>query len=73
MTFTKGNSYGLIGERLSVLRQNQFEFDDYTVIRTVLMGNAELCRIIDVTPGSFYDKVITCDEYLDEMAPKKDE
>ena len=35
------------GERLSVLKQDHFEFDEYTVIRTVLMGNAELCKVMD--------------------------
>lgn len=29
-------------------------------------------RIIDVTPGSFYDKEISFDEYLDEMAEAKE-
>ncbi len=26
------------GERLAVLKQNQFEFDNYTVLNTVMMG-----------------------------------
>ena len=43
----KGEVIYTPGERISVLRQNHFEFDDYTVIRTVLMGNAELCKIMD--------------------------
>ena len=30
-------------------------------------------RIIDVTTGSFYDKNITYDEYLDELAAKEAE
>ncbi|HAY72924.1 MAG TPA: ABC transporter ATP-binding protein, partial [Ruminococcaceae bacterium] len=29
-------------------------------------------RIIDVTTGSFYDKNITYDEYLDELAAKEE-
>ncbi len=33
------------GERLSVLKQNHFEFDDCLVIDTVLMGHSELWKI----------------------------
>lgn len=44
---TKGEVVRTPGERLSVLRQDHFAFDEYTVIRTVLMGNPELCRIMD--------------------------
>ena len=43
----KGEVIYTPGERLSVLKQNHFEFDDYSVIRTVLMGNMELCKIMD--------------------------
>ena len=35
------------GERISILKQDHFAFDEYTVIRTVLMGNRELCDIED--------------------------
>lgn len=43
---TRGNvSFGT-SERLSVLKQNHFEFDDYTVIDTVLMGHSELSLIM---------------------------
>ena len=35
------------GERLSVLKQDHFAFDEYDVIRTVLMGNAHLVEIMD--------------------------
>jgi ATPase subunit of ABC transporter with duplicated ATPase domains len=34
------------GERMSVLKQNHFEFDDYTVLNTVLMGNRKLWDIM---------------------------
>jgi ATPase subunit of ABC transporter with duplicated ATPase domains len=33
-------------ERLSVLKQNHFEFDEYTVLDTVLMGHAKLWTIM---------------------------
>ena len=35
------------GERLSVLKQDHFAYDEYDVIRTVLMGNQHLVDIMD--------------------------
>ncbi len=35
------------GERMSVLKQDHFEFDECDVIRTVLLGNKKLCDIMD--------------------------
>ena len=35
------------GERISVLHQNQNDFDEYTVMRTVLMGHKRLVEIMD--------------------------
>lgn len=34
------------GERLSVLKQDHFEFDEYTVLNTVLMGHSTLWNIM---------------------------
>ncbi|MFN9583469.1 MAG: ATP-binding cassette domain-containing protein, partial [Bacteroidota bacterium] len=34
------------GERMSVLRQNHFEFDQYPVLQTVVMGNKKLWDIM---------------------------
>src|SRR4028119_2312591 len=34
------------GERMSVLSQNQFAFDDYPVLQTVIMGNKRLYDIM---------------------------
>jgi ATPase subunit of ABC transporter with duplicated ATPase domains len=34
------------GERLAVLKQNHFEFDEYTVLDAVVMGHAELWAIM---------------------------
>ncbi len=34
------------GERMAVLKQNQFEFDNYTVINTVMMGHSKLWSIM---------------------------
>lgn len=43
---TRGNvSFGS-GERLSVLRQNHSEFNDYTVLTTVLMGHSKLWAVM---------------------------
>ena len=33
------------GERMAILKQNQFEFDDHTVLDTVMMGHAKLWKI----------------------------
>ena len=34
------------GERMAVLRQNQFEFDEITVLNTVLMGHKKLWEVM---------------------------
>ena len=34
------------GARMSVLKQNHFEFDEYTILETVLMGNMKLMEVI---------------------------
>ncbi len=44
---TRGNvSFGS-GERLSVLRQNHSEFNDYTVLTTVMMGHSKLWEVMN--------------------------
>lgn len=35
------------GERLATLQQNQFEYDDYQVIKTVMMGHQKLFSIME--------------------------
>ncbi|NLI94087.1 MAG: ATP-binding cassette domain-containing protein [Peptococcaceae bacterium] len=35
------------GERIAVLKQNHFEFDEYEVLKTVIMGHKRLCEIMD--------------------------
>ncbi|NTV91089.1 MAG: ATP-binding cassette domain-containing protein, partial [Clostridiales bacterium] len=35
------------GERLAVLKQNHYEFDDYEVLKTVMLGHKRLCEIMD--------------------------
>lgn len=44
--FTKGNVSLGPGERLSVLRQNHSEYNDFAVIDTVMMGHAELWKVM---------------------------
>ncbi len=34
------------GERMSVLKQNHYEFDEFSVIETVMMGNQDLYKIM---------------------------
>jgi ATPase subunit of ABC transporter with duplicated ATPase domains len=34
------------GERMSVLKQNHFEFDEFTVLETVIMGNQKLYKVM---------------------------
>jgi ATPase subunit of ABC transporter with duplicated ATPase domains len=49
------------GERLSVLKQDHFEFDDYTVLHTVLMGHTELLKVMEER-DAIYSKVDFTDE-----------
>lgn len=43
---TTGNVSITPGERMSVLKQNHFEFDQYEVLQTVMMGNKRLWEIM---------------------------
>jgi len=43
---TRGSILMGTGERLSVLKQNHFEFDEFTVLDTVLMGYKELWKLM---------------------------
>lgn len=45
--YTKGSVSMGPGERLSVLRQNHSEYNDFTVLTTVMMGHAELWDIMN--------------------------
>ncbi len=42
----KGNVYIEPGQRMAVLKQNHYEFDDYTVLDTVIMGHKRLYEIM---------------------------
>ena len=49
------------GERLSVLKQDHFAYDEYDVIRTVLMGNEKLIEIMDEK-----EKLYSKEEFTEE-------
>jgi ATPase subunit of ABC transporter with duplicated ATPase domains len=49
------------GKRMSVLKQNHFEFDEFPVLETVIMGNKELYAIIK-EKEAIYAKVDFTDE-----------
>jgi ATPase subunit of ABC transporter with duplicated ATPase domains len=44
---TSGDVSVTPGERISVLKQDQFAFDEYTVLRTVIMGHKRLYEIME--------------------------
>ena len=58
---TKGEIIRTPGERLSILRQDHFAYDEYDVIRTVLLGNPKLCEIMD-EKEVLYNKAEMTDE-----------
>lgn len=43
----KGEVIVTPGERVAVLKQNHYEFDEYDVLKTVILGHKRLCEIID--------------------------
>jgi len=43
---TKGQVSITPGQRMSVLKQNHFEYNDYTVLDTVIMGNKKLYQVM---------------------------
>lgn len=49
------------GERIAVLKQNHFEFEDFEVIKTVLMGNRPLYEVIQ-EKETIYEKPDFSDE-----------
>lgn len=58
---TKGSIDITPGERMSVLKQDHFAFDEYEVLRTVIMGNQHLVDIMD-EKDSIYAKPDFSDE-----------
>ncbi len=56
------------GERLSVLKQNHFEFDDCLVIDTVMMGHSDLWRVKNEK-----DEIYAKEDFTDEDGIKASE
>ena len=44
---SSGDIFITPGERLATLKQNQFEYDDFQVIKTVMMGHQKLFKIME--------------------------
>jgi len=65
---TSGDITVSAGKRISVLKQDQFAFDQYTVLTTVIMGHKRLYEIM-MEKDTIYSKVPFTDE--DGMAASK--
>ncbi|HMO32773.1 MAG TPA: ATP-binding cassette domain-containing protein [Lacibacter sp.] len=52
------------GERIAVLKQNQFEFDEHTVLNTVLMGHKKMWDILHEKDAIYLDPNATEADYL---------
>ncbi len=52
------------GERMAVLKQNHFEFDDQTVLNTVLMGHKKMWDVMHEKDAIYLDPEATEDDYM---------
>lgn len=52
------------GERIAVLKQNQFEFDEQTVLNTVLMGHKKMWEVMHKKDAIYADPEATEDDYM---------
>src|SRR5215217_5068399 len=52
------------GERLAVLKQNQFDFDEQTVLNTVLMGHKKMWEVMHKKDAIYADPSATEDDYM---------
>jgi len=52
------------GERMAVLKQNQFEFDEQTVLNTVLMGHRKMWDVMHRKDAIYTDPEATEDDYM---------
>jgi ATPase subunit of ABC transporter with duplicated ATPase domains len=52
------------GERMAVLKQNQFEFDEQTVLNTVLMGHKKMWEVMHKKDAIYLDPNATEDDYM---------
>jgi ATPase subunit of ABC transporter with duplicated ATPase domains len=52
------------GERMAVLKQNHFEFDEQSVLNTVLMGHKKMWEIMHEKDAIYTDPNATEDDYM---------
>ena len=52
------------GERMSFLKQNQFEFDEETVLNTVLMGHKEMMAVMQKKDAIYNNPDATEEDYM---------
>jgi ATPase subunit of ABC transporter with duplicated ATPase domains len=52
------------GERMAVLKQNHFEFDESTVLNTVLMGHKKMWDVMHQKDAIYADPEATEDDYM---------
>jgi ATPase subunit of ABC transporter with duplicated ATPase domains len=52
------------GERMAVLNQNQFQFDEQTVLNTVLMGHSKMWEVMHKKDAIYLDPNATEDDYM---------
>lgn len=52
------------GERMAVLKQNQFEFDEQTVLNTVLIGHKKMWDVMHQKDSIYADPNATEDDYM---------
>jgi ATPase subunit of ABC transporter with duplicated ATPase domains len=52
------------GERMAVLKQNQFEFDEQTVLNTVLMGHKKMWDVMHQKDAIYANPDATEDDYM---------
>ncbi|GAB3020531.1 ATP-binding cassette domain-containing protein [Niabella terrae] len=52
------------GERMAVLKQNQFEFDEQTVLNTVLMGHKKMWDTVQLRDAIYTNPDATEDDYM---------
>ena len=52
------------GERIAVLKQNQFEFDEQTVLNTVLMGHKKMWDLLHEKDAIYANPDATEDDYM---------
>ena len=52
------------GQRMSVLKQNHYEFDEFTVLDTVMRGNTKLMELAATKDAIYADPDATEDDYM---------